>query len=254
MSPSFLVVLMLMLLALTSPLAAAGVVWALCVKRRRQTGVFAGTVGIASSVSLIAAHFALAAVQDEGPISNSAIGIAGGAGFTLGVLASCAWTRIGAGKSKPARAVLAGVLMLPVLAWLGAQRWNSAAPDDVYAATPVYSPDKQYMAVLFTQSGGGAISPYCFSKVSVSPASVLPSDAYARKFHVYEGSCHSLGFKYRPNRPPVLESAPILEWRGPRELNITFDPKQAPLGIKKFLFVDHADDGRVKIVQQHFQR
>jgi len=245
---------MLMLLALTSPLAAAGVMWALCVKRRRQLGIFAGTAGIASSVGFIAAHVALAAVQGGDPMSNIRIGVAGAAGFTLGVLASCAWRKFGAGKSRSGRAVLAGILILPVLAWVGAQRWNSAPPDDAYAGTPLYSPDKRYMAVLFTQSGGGAISPYCFTKVSVSPASVLPSDAYARKFRVYDGYCHSLGFKHRPNRPPVMENAPLLEWRGPRELNITFDPKQAPLGIKKFLFVDHADNGRVKITQQHFQR
>lgn len=182
------------------------------------------------------------------------IAIAGGAGFTIGVLASTVWACLGDGKRKSGRTVLVGVLLLLVLAWVGAQRWNSAAPDDVFAGTPVYSPDRQYMAVLFTQSGGGAISPYCFTKVSVSPASVLPSDAYARRFRVYDGYCHSLGSKYRPNRPPVMESAPLLEWRGPRELNITFDPKQAPLGIKKFLFVDHADNGRVKITQEHFQR
>lgn len=247
-----MLVLALMLLALLSPFVAVGVLWALCVKRRRHIGVFAANIGILSGAGFIAAYLGLSAVQGE-PIPLMTLGIAGGAGFTIGVLASRLWTRMGEGERKSGRAVLAGVLLVLALAWVGAQRWNSAAPDDVYAGTPVYSPDRQYMAVLFTQSGG-AISPYCFSKVSVAPVSVLPSDAYARKFRVYEGYCHSLGFKYRPHSLPVMESAPLLEWHGPHELNITFDPKQAPLGIKKFLFIDHADNGRVKIVPQHFQR
>jgi hypothetical protein len=224
-----MLVLTLIFLALLSPFVAVGVLWALCVKRRRHIGVFAAKIGILSGAGFIAAYLGLSAVQDE-PVPLMTLGIAGGAGFTI------------------------GVLLVLALAWVGAQRWNSAAPDDAYAGTPVYSPDRQYMAILFTQSGGGAMAPYCFSKVSVAPASVLPADAYARKFRVYEGYCHSLGFKYRPNRPPVMESAPLLEWRGPHELNITFDPKQAPLGIKKFLFIDHADNGRVKIIPQHFQR
>jgi hypothetical protein len=248
-----MLVLTLIFLALLSPFVAVGVLWALCVKRRRHIGVFAAKIGILSGAGFIAAYLGLSAVQDE-PVPLMTLGIAGGAGFTIGVLASRVWTRLGEGERKSGRAVLVGVLLVLALAWVGAQRWNSAAPDDAYAGTPVYSPDRQYMAILFTQSGGGAMAPYCFSKVSVAPASVLPADAYARKFRVYEGYCHSLGFKYRPNRPPVMESAPLLEWRGSHELNITFDPKQAPLGIKKFLFIDHADNGRVKIIPQHFQR
>jgi hypothetical protein len=249
-----MLVLALMFFAFLSPFVAVGVLWELCIKRRRHIGLFAAKIGIISSASFIAAYLGLNAVQDGEPVLLLTLGIAGGAGFTIGVLASRLWTRLGAGERKSGRTVLVGVLLLLVLAWVGAQRWNSAAPDDAYAGTPVYSPDRRYMAILFTQSGGGAMAPYCFSKVSVAPASVLPADAYARKFRVYEGYCHSLGFKYRPNRPPVMESAPLLEWRGPHELNITFDPKQAPLGIKKFLFIDHADNGRVKITPQHFQR
>ncbi len=246
--------LTLLFFAILSPFAAVGVLWALCVKQWRQDGVFTATIGIIAGVGFMTAYLALSAVQDGDPASPIALGITGGAGFTSGVLASRLWTRLGEGDGKSKRTVLVGVLLLLVLAWVGTQRWNSAPPDDVFAGTPVYSPDRQYMAILFTQSGGGAMAPYCFSKVSVIPASVLPSNAYARKFRVYEGYCHQLGFTYRPNRSPKLESAPLLEWRSPRELKITFDPRQAPLGITKFLFVDHADNGHVKIAQEHFQR
>jgi hypothetical protein len=144
-------------------------------------------------------------------------------------------------------------LVLLALLLLVLRACGDVPPDDVYVGKPLYSPDKKYMAVLFSEAGGGGISPYCIDTVSVAPATVTPSKAYAKKFHVYEGGCHSLGFTKRPGLPPALENAPALKWSGQHDLEITFDPKQAAHNVRQVLFVDQADDGRVKIVQKLFK-
>jgi hypothetical protein len=144
--------------------------------------------------------------------------------------------------------LLAGAIM--ARAWLV----RDTPSDDVYIAKPLYSPDGKYMAVVFSENGGGAISPYCFNDVSVVPASLKPVQAYARRFRVYEGGCHTLGFFYPVHSRPALLNAPLLKWSGPRELEITIDPTQAALGVNEVLFAGHSDDGLVQITQKSFNK
>lgn len=126
--------------------------------------------------------------------------------------------------------------------------------DDVYIDKPLYSPDGKYMAVVFSENGGGAISPYCFDNVSVVQASLTPKQAYARRFRVYEGACHSLGFFYPIHGSPALLNAPLLKWSSLRKLEITIDFRQAALGVNKVLLAVHSDDGLVEITQKVFNK
>lgn len=125
---------------------------------------------------------------------------------------------------------------------------NSDVPnEDVAVGKPIYSPDRQHIAVLFTESGGGGISPYCITSVSVAPVSVEPYKAYAKKYQVYQGGCHSLGFVERDGKR-ILQDAPTLKWDGSSELSITFNPRLATGYVKKMILAGHSLDGAVNIV------
>lgn len=88
----FLLVLALMLCAVISPLVGAGIIWALCVKRWRYTGGWAGKMGGILAAMFIAAYFGFNALPGEGvPIQPISVAVAGGAGFTAGALVACAW-------------------------------------------------------------------------------------------------------------------------------------------------------------------
>ena len=89
---SFLFVSVSILCALVSPLAGAGVLWALRTERWRSIGQRAGiTAGILAAKS-IATYVALHLLfGNQIPIRPVAIAVAGGAGFTAGALATCAW-------------------------------------------------------------------------------------------------------------------------------------------------------------------
>jgi len=50
-----------------------------------------------------------------------------------------------------------------------------------------------------------------------------------------------------------LEQAPLLTWKSDTELELAFDQKAARIGIREFVFVDHADEGGVRITQRQQQ-
>jgi hypothetical protein len=124
--------------------------------------------------------------------------------------------------------------------------------DDAEVLKVVYSPNKQYKAVLFNENGGGAISPYCFDFISVVPASMADSSADKDSYRVYSGSCHHLGFVYPKDLPPHLENAPLLNWSSDSVLEITFDPTEAAVGIKELIFRGWADSGQIRVVHRQF--
>lgn len=132
--------------------------------------------------------------------------------------------------------------------------WDDYVPDDMYIGSPVYSPDKKYKAIVFSENGGGGISPYCFDYVSVVPASLETARSFKRKFHVYEGSCHSLNYSFTDGKLPRLEHAPLLKWNSATEIEITFNQHQAEIGINKFLFVNQADEGRISVMRRNYQQ
>lgn len=119
--------------------------------------------------------------------------------------------------------------------------------EDVYVGKPIYSPDHRHIAVLFTESGGGGISPYCITRVSVAEASVEPSKAYAEKYLVYQGGCHSLGFVEREGKR-ISQDAPALKWDGSGQLSISFNPRLAAGYVKKVILAARSYDGAVSVV------
>lgn len=89
---SFLLVLVFMLCAVSSPLVAAGLIWALCTKRWRDTGRLAGRVGGASAAMFIVAYLVIHALSGEDmPVQLMSAAVTAGAGFTVGALGACAW-------------------------------------------------------------------------------------------------------------------------------------------------------------------
>lgn len=89
---SFLFVLVLILCAVISPLVGAGIIWALCLNRWRSIGERIGTTGSILAAKFIAIYFILHALfGNEVPFQPMSIAVAGGAGFTVGALASCTW-------------------------------------------------------------------------------------------------------------------------------------------------------------------
>jgi hypothetical protein len=162
---------------------------------------------------------------------------------------------IGSSIFRKKRFLTAGVLVLLVSAVV-VRGWGvcDTPSDETYIRKPLYSPDGKYAAVVFSESGGGAISPYCIDVVSIVPASLTRAQAYARHFRVYEGACHSLGFFYPVQGLPTLLNAPLLKWSSSHELEITINPKQATLGVNRLLLAAHSDDGLVQITQKGFDK
>ena len=150
--------------------------------------------------------------------------------------------------------VLVGIIIcLYIYSWYRQIYWENHIPDDVLIGKPIYSPSNKFKAIVFTENGGGGISPYCFDIVSVVPVSTETANSFKKMFHVYEGGCHSLRITSQNEAPPILENAPLVKWKSDSELEIEFDKKSAMIGINKFSFVSQADDGRIKIVQRQHE-
>ena len=149
--------------------------------------------------------------------------------------------------------VVAAVFLLQGYQWYRWQHWDDQIPDDMYIGKPLFSPSKIYKAIIFTESGGGGLSPYCFDFVSVVPASVELTNSFKRKFHVYAAGCHSLPSSNTHDKSLTLEHAPLLNWKSDTELELTFDQRAAGIGIREFVFVSHADEGRIRITQRQRQ-
>jgi cytochrome c oxidase assembly factor CtaG len=89
---SFLLVLVFMLCAVVSPLVAAGIIWALCMRRWRYAGGRSAKGGGILAVMFIMAYFGLhALLGQDTSVQPLSVAVAGGAGFTAGALGACAW-------------------------------------------------------------------------------------------------------------------------------------------------------------------
>lgn len=89
---TFLLFLVFMLCAVTSPLMAVGVLWALCTERWRYAGWRMGKMGAILAAISIATYVSLNALLEHGaPLRPISAAIAGGAGFTAGAAGICAW-------------------------------------------------------------------------------------------------------------------------------------------------------------------
>lgn len=119
--------------------------------------------------------------------------------------------------------VIVGKLVVIALALIGAfsllvlAKKNEAAPYGGDAHVRFFlSPDSSMKAALVTYAGGGAISPYCWSQVSVVPSSGSEAEAQDKKFAVFTGGCD--GFSVRDGR---VEPSPRVEWLSNSELKVT---------------------------------
>jgi hypothetical protein len=96
----------------------------------------------------------------------------------------------------------------------------------------IYSPDKQYKAVVFREAGGGGISPYCATVISVVPANFSDAVAYKTENRVYVYSeCQGFGSE-------------SLNWNSNQELNIGCEQ---PMQLKTL-----SSDGKIRIIKTNF--
>jgi hypothetical protein len=78
------------------------------------------------------------------------------------------------------------------------------------------SPDASMKAALVSYFGGGGISPYCWTVVSILPDIGSETDAQDKKFTVFTGGCD--GFAVRNG---AILNSPIVEWLSNTALKIT---------------------------------
>lgn len=78
----------------------------------------------------------------------------------------------------------------------------------------VASPSGRHKAIVFTNADGGAISPYCYQRISIALATVKISDVeLLPKHEVYSGPCDSFANH---------EASPKLQWTTDSSLRIEF--------------------------------
>jgi hypothetical protein len=101
-----------------------------------------------------------------------------------------------------------------VVAYFAPQRYVAApTPDHIKF---VGSPDGKLKAAVLTFAGGGALSPFCYEKVAIIPASATDHEVTDNRFEVYSGPCH--GFAPRND---IIEPSPRLDWLSDTALRIT---------------------------------
>lgn len=92
MPASFLLVLIFLLCSAASPLLALGLIYALCTNRWRKAARTTGRIGLLGAALFLASCLGLNAALGTGePVGATTLVLAGGAGFTVGVLAACTY-------------------------------------------------------------------------------------------------------------------------------------------------------------------
>ena len=107
----------------------------------------------------------------------------------------------------------------------------------------VLSPDKMNKAVLYSEVGGGGISPYCFDYISVVPATIKNSEANKDKYRIYAASCHTFQDPATNNGT----NAPYVKWLSDDELEIQFSATEGARGIDHLTLKGYADHGKIRI-------
>lgn len=97
---------------------------------------------------------------------------------------------------------------------------SDARRADAWVVESVPAPDGRYKAVVFSENGGGGISPYCFDSVYVSDANTHDEQALNEANLVVGGSCDVL----------VGVRGERIRWTSPSELRIAIDPRPASGG------------------------
>ncbi|WP_143540344.1 hypothetical protein [Rhizobium chutanense] len=84
-------------------------------------------------------------------------------------------------------------------------------------ATFVTSPNGSFKAVLTTWTSGGAISPYCYDRLTVVPVGVPTDKTSASDMAVFEAECATFAL-----RDGMIENSPSITWEGDEKLKVKF--------------------------------
>ncbi|PZM10658.1 hypothetical protein, partial [Rhizobium tubonense] len=98
------------------------------------------------------------------------------------------------------------------------------------ATTFVTSPSGTVKAVLTTWTGGGAISPYCYDRLTVVPVGTPPDKESASDTAVFEAECATFAL-----RDGIIENSPSVLWEGDKKLRVKFSISEAvivPASVK----------------------
>lgn len=125
---------------------------------------------------------------------------------------------------------LAFVGLLNIGLWAHA-RFSRETPDYV---TDLPSPDGQYKAVLATWGGGGAISPYCYERLTVVSAKASQEEMIAGDNMVFESECTTGG-------------SPSTTWQGNDTLQVGFALSESYAAPSTIKFRRKDASGRIAI-------
>ena len=106
------------------------------------------------------------------------------------------------------------------------------------------SPDGRFKVLNASWFGGGGISPYCQSRVTVVPAG-FPNDVPSEDQAVFSGECGS----FAPHAGHV-ENSPIINWEGRNTLHTRFSVLATALSSAAFHLRKQDATGQVAI---HFE-
>ncbi|PDT02135.1 hypothetical protein CO666_21530 [Rhizobium chutanense] len=114
-------------------------------------------------------------------------------------------------------AVLAVVGFGTVLLLLLGFALDGGSMGEADGATFVTSPNGSFKAVLTTWTSGGAISPYCYDRLTVVPVGVPTDKTSASDMAVFEAECATFAL-----RDGMIENSPSITWEGDEKLKVKF--------------------------------
>jgi hypothetical protein len=105
-------------------------------------------------------------------------------------------------------------------------------PDEMSVQHNLTSPDATHSAIVFTEAGGGGISPFCEELISVVPANVGEQAAWPSSNWVFSGDCGSLNH---------------VSWLSKDRLLVTLNRSLAQRGGSDLSIHGFGDGSKVKI-------
>jgi hypothetical protein len=138
------------------------------------------------------------------------------------------------------------IIMLAVIGGITVIVWllprNHPAPPAPDHIRFFASPGEKFKATVLTFAGGGALSPYCYEKVSIVPAAATDRDTAESRFEIYSGPCD--GFAPRND---VIEQSPKLNWLSDTELRITISINQTAITPVEVRLKKQDASGKVRV-------
>lgn len=123
--------------------------------------------------------------------------------------------------------------------WFAMLSFSDASDSSLVNA--VVSPDGTHVAEVIEIDGGGAISPYCVSKVIVRPSGVTFSNFKGQdKYEVFSASCLGLA-----NKRGL--ASPSIRWADNRNLEIEFSIGDTNKSVQSIRFKSSSSSGQVAV-------